>query len=338
MLDGEPLDPIEIDLTENPVELPTADLSDIEPLVGGIPPTVDEGDFYWHFAEQIDLHRVTTEYFVKLDEEADAEDVIDELTGEGGALANFEGTISPSGGGIVLTLSSGVSPVPDPEDVDEAATSVDGVDWTTPIFLGADSGGRVYLTEEIAVALEPEVDPEEFFGSSFSEWRRFFENQYIATVAAGGGLGALELANELVSNPDVEWASPNFSSDYRIATSDALYSNQWQMHNTGQTGAKSDSDSDFEEAWNTATGSSNVVIAVLDNGVQTNHPDLNIFVNSLETPGNSIDDDGNGFVDDVSEWNFVNNNNNANPVSNDDDHDDGSARLVDVELRGGNGG
>jgi hypothetical protein len=60
MLDGEPLDPIEIELDEGAPQLPTGDLSDIEPLDGIVPPsTVDDGDFYWHFDEQIDLQRKT---------------------------------------------------------------------------------------------------------------------------------------------------------------------------------------------------------------------------------------------------------------------------------------
>ena len=60
-------------------------------------------------------------------------------------------------------------------------------------------------------------------------------------------------------------------------------------------------------AWDASTGSPEVVIAVLDTGMDRSHVDLsdNLFVNPGETPGNGIDDDGNGFVDDVSGWDFL---------------------------------
>lgn len=67
------------------------------------------------------------------------------------------------------------------------------------------------------------------------------------------------------------------------------------------------------EAWNYSTGSKEVVVAIIDNGFDTLHPDLkdNVWQNKKEIPGNNIDDDKNGFVDDVDGWNFFQNNNNT---------------------------
>jgi subtilisin family serine protease len=77
------------------------------------------------------------------------------------------------------------------------------------------------------------------------------------------------------------------------------------MNNTGQTGGTPDADIDAQEAWDTLTAST-CIVAVIDTGVDYNHPDLanNIWVNPGEIPGNGKDDDTNGVVDDVHGYDF----------------------------------
>jgi subtilisin family serine protease len=93
-------------------------------------------------------------------------------------------------------------------------------------------------------------------------------------------------------------------NDPRFASGDL-----WGLHNTGQAGGKTDADIDAPEAWDISTGSSSVVVAVIDTGIQIDHPDLkdNIWTNPGETAGDGIDNDGNGFIDDVNGWDFANN-------------------------------
>lgn len=114
--------------------------------------------------------------------------------------------------------------------------------------------------------------------------------------------------------PFVEYAEPDHVVRHTATPNDTYYGLQWGLHNTGQTIAgndpgTNDADIDAPEAWNTTTGGAGLVIADLDTGGQLNHPDLaaNVWVNPGEIAGNGIDDDGNGYVDDVRGWDFYSN-------------------------------
>jgi len=85
----------------------------------------------------------------------------------------------------------------------------------------------------------------------------------------------------------------------------------WGLNNIGQTGGTIDADIDAPEAWDVTTGDSNLVIAIIDSGLDMSHPDIaaNLWTNPGEIPGNGIDDDGNGYIDDVHGWDFTGNDN-----------------------------
>lgn len=106
----------------------------------------------------------------------------------------------------------------------------------------------------------------------------------------------------------VEWAEPNYlyQGDPRdFLPNDPSYGNQY-FHPLMQNNL----------AWDSTLGSASVRIAVLDDGVAINHPDLNanIWVNPGEIAGNNIDDDGNGYIDDINGWDTLSNDNNPNPT------------------------
>ncbi|MEB3180282.1 MAG: S8 family serine peptidase, partial [Nostocaceae cyanobacterium] len=90
---------------------------------------------------------------------------------------------------------------------------------------------------------------------------------------------------------------------------DPDFNAQWSLNNTGHTGGTNDADIDAPEAWAIQQGSRNVVVAVIDTGIDFNHEDLNanMWRNPNEIAGNNIDDDNNGFTDDVFGADFVNN-------------------------------
>jgi len=119
------------------------------------------------------------------------------------------------------------------------------------------------------------------------------------------------IAEKYTEDLNVEYAEPNFLYHLCMASrgtfnsgfipDDPLFDQQWHLDQT------SDCDIDAPEAWDITTGSSEVVIAVVDTGVDYNHEDLadNIWTNPGEIPNNGKDDDNNGFVDDIHGWDFV---------------------------------
>ncbi len=87
---------------------------------------------------------------------------------------------------------------------------------------------------------------------------------------------------------------------------------QWHYNNPGNVYANSTvagADADVYAAWQLCTGNPDVIVAVIDQGVKYDHEDLaaNMWVNKGEIPGNGIDDDGNGYIDDVYGFNFTDN-------------------------------
>ncbi|MCM3629075.1 S8 family serine peptidase [Paenibacillus glycanilyticus] len=106
--------------------------------------------------------------------------------------------------------------------------------------------------------------------------------------------------------------------------SDPLFPSQWGLHNEGQSIEGSygsyDVDIDAPEAWGYTKGKQETIVAILDTGVDVNHPDLadNVWRNPDEIPSNGIDDDANGFIDDYYGWNFYQMNNEPYSIYDDD--------------------
>ena len=144
------------------------------------------------------------------------------------------------------------------------------------------------------------------------------DNIYLVHVPIGTDI--LSIVQEYASCPDVVYAEPNGIGSPCGIPNDANFSKQWALHNTGQIiGYNNDihgtpgADIDAPEAWDIETGSSDVVIAIIDCGIDYTHPDLaaNIWTNKNEIPGNGIDDDHNGYIDDVHGWDFYYNDSNV---------------------------
>jgi subtilisin family serine protease len=144
-----------------------------------------------------------------------------------------------------------------------------------------------------------------------------------------------KLMKILEKNPNVEHAGLNYIVHVTdTIPNDTRFSELWGLHNTGQTGGTSDADIDAPLAWDIFTGSDTVVVGVVDTGIDYTHPDLvaNIWTNPGEIAGNGIDDDGNGYVDDIHGIDTVNGD--SDPI---DDHDHGTHVAGTIGGVGNNG-
>ena len=142
---------------------------------------------------------------------------------------------------------------------------------------------------------------------------RWFRISYDESVPVSKAAGNAAAA------PGIEFAEPVMKiKKMSVEMNDVGYERQWHYHNTGQYGFTPGIDIKLQEAWDTygVFGSSDVIVAVADQGVEYSHEDLNgnMWVNEAELNGEpGVDNDGNGYVDDVYGYNFVRNNSTIHP-------------------------
>jgi thermitase len=121
----------------------------------------------------------------------------------------------------------------------------------------------------------------------------------------------LALVQEYAICPDVVYAEPNGIIAPCFFPNDAYFNLQWSLHNTGQIllgniSGTSDADIDAPETWENETGNPEVIIAIVDSGIDFTHPDLaaHVWNNTDDIPNNGIDEDSNGYIDDTRGWDF----------------------------------
>jgi subtilisin family serine protease len=128
----------------------------------------------------------------------------------------------------------------------------------------------------------------------------------------------------LRQQPEVRLAQYNHLVTQRsgVLPDDPLFGEQWHHQNSGTTGGVPNADHDADLAWSVTTGGctpagDTIVVAVIDGGVQKNHPDLagNLWKNRAEIPDDDLDNDGNGYIDDYYGWNVFAQNDNINGIT-----------------------
>lgn len=203
-----------------------------------------------------------------------------------------------------------------------------------PVYVSA-NGHWVAPTDTLIVQFRKDASSSEIdafltaHGGTMVRARRNHPNQFVVKIADPAA--AMNTALEWYDSDLVEWAQANClrEAEPRFLPNDTYFFAQWHLHNTNQNGSVLHRDVGAVRAWDITRGSTNVVVAVLDDGIELNHPDLaaNIFTNAND-PVNGVDDDSNGFVDDVHGWDFWDGDNDPSPATADNNHGTATTGLV----------
>ena len=142
------------------------------------------------------------------------------------------------------------------------------------------------------------------FASTTVEKQISGDGWFVIRVDSGASLNAAMAAYQ--ARNDVQLVTPDYRFTLQTTSNDQNFASQWGLQNNGSSGGVSGADIGAVQAWQYGT-TSNVVVAVIDSGVDYTHQDLaaNIWQNTGEIAGNGIDDDRNGYTDDVRGWDFA---------------------------------
>jgi subtilisin family serine protease len=165
----------------------------------------------------------------------------------------------------------------------------DNVLAASPILLNENDKEIGALTEQFIVRLKANTSITQLqrlvtqTRTQIVQQYEYDKQTYILAVSKNSQGNALEMANLFYESGLFEWSEPDFLLfvEKTLVPNDTFFPRQWSANNTGQampgtsfTGGNNDADMDLTEAWDITTGSPNIKIAILDDGVDTGHPDL----------------------------------------------------------------
>jgi len=190
------------------------------------------------------------------------------------------------------------------------------VQFISPVFYSSQSGLAMILTDEITVKLKEGYSENDLLAVNpphikMRKAGKFRKNVYLLSVKKAKEKDLFEIAQWYKGLEIIEWSHPVFLCEIKLhwEPNDPHFSEQWHLKNTGQGGGSLEADVDANQAWD---------LAVIDNGVQTNHPDLaaNIWTNP------------NAGAPDLHGWNFYDDNNVVDPIDPEDNHGTACAGVI----------
>jgi subtilisin-like proprotein convertase family protein len=269
----------------------------------------NEKEYYYAGGKKIKLNRLSDSFAVRHKEGIPSVSMGKKLSARVAFADVEESKEMPKHRIIIVTLP----PSRHLADVKKSMKSLENdsdVEFIVPVYREALSGLRLIATDEITVRFKSNISQSEI--EKFNEenevevieQNRFVPNQYLLRVK--NPKDTLAIANKYQESSLTEFATPNFLSEVKKAalTNDEFINEQWHLHNTGQVNGLKGEDIKAKDAWEICTGSPNIVIAILDDGVDIDHPDLQ--ANIWKNP-NSNEPDING-------WNFFDDNNDPRPI------------------------
>ena len=164
--------------------------------------------------------------------------------------------------------------------------------------------------------------------------------QHIYIIRFQQGTNIQQVIDEYYKTGEIEYAEPDHKGSgggtQSITPNDQYYFRQWGLKNDGTFSLSpsiSGADIDMENAWDIEQGDTNIIVGIIDSGTKLDHPEFTsrIWINYSEIPNNGIDDDNNGYIDDVKGWDFVNSDNNPT-----DDHGHGTNVASIIGANGNN--
>jgi hypothetical protein len=180
--------------------------------------------------------------------------------------------------------------------------------------------GQEIIQDRIIVKIAPDISRADF-SASLDTSKYIIEKvlvrrlNIVSIKLKNDMLEPLNAIKEFRNSPFIDKVIPDTKVTRRNIPDDTQFDQQWSLNNTGQSGGTIDADIDAIEAWDISTGGvtplgDTIVVAIVDGGMLLTHADLipNLWTNLGEIAGNGIDDDNNGYIDDIHGWNAYSSN------------------------------
>lgn len=294
---------------------------------------MDEGDYYLHpDGRQIRLLRKKDVYVIESnDSDRSMRGMRTQFGERVSDVANHR-----LGGRSVVRIDNGDAVKRrrnEPFDVSAAMleSTDNSIQSLKPIFANERGDGDILLLPKLTVKLDSGVEPQDAlnrldrrYGLTLDRKLRVSGNVYSLSLKRQQSESQqFALVRRVMNDVMVEWAEPQFvvkphKTKY-IPNNNPYFKDQWHLRNVGYSRSRCDTDCDATDAWdignangNGAVAGNGIVIAIIDDGVQLDHEDLKIWINTDETNiSDDVDNDGNGYVDDWHGWDFVDEFNNG---------------------------